>query len=218
MEFLQYYGRVLAVAFSHSLETAHSFILIALIVLGVVSHWFPGIRIFGVQVTPHHAHAWQTAALVLCAIVIVRLLLSPYWIWQEQQQKLLPPPQPELMWTDTVAVQDAFIGLPKPCVAKLTAARETMNSRNILKRLIMPICEMPDDQRDQQIRIETIDSPRSAPIEGIIVHWDARFEQGARTFAVFRDTFKNVRASNRLPVDSPRHLIWIEVGTGYPWK
>jgi hypothetical protein len=77
LSFLRYCGRVLHVALSHSLHAAHSIILVLLIVAGLATSLIPSLEIIP------DLHGWQVAASVLTAIVGVRLLLAPFWIWQE---------------------------------------------------------------------------------------------------------------------------------------
>ena len=128
-------------------------------------------------------------------------------------------PPDDLVLADVIAIQDAFVGLPNPCRVKLTATEESMNPRNILRRLVMPICEIVDDQRDQAIPLPNIDQPSvTAPARGLTVRWDERFDQGPRVYSVFAGQFKGVRAGRMPPGKGPVELIWIDVGTGYPWK
>jgi len=77
LSFLRYCGRVLHVALSHSLHTAHSIILVLLIVAGLTTFLVPDL-----EIVPD-LHGWQVAASVVAAIVSVRLFLAPFWISQE---------------------------------------------------------------------------------------------------------------------------------------
>jgi hypothetical protein len=90
-EFLRFYWAVLVAAFTHSIELAHAVIFILLIAFGVASTWFPGLRLpyLGWKVTPDHLHGWQAAALVFGAIVVIRLILAPFWVWQKEHQALV---------------------------------------------------------------------------------------------------------------------------------
>lgn len=86
MGFIQFYIKVFEAAFSHSLETTHSVILLLIIALGIWSYFDPGRTLWGIKVSPDHMHAWQAVTAVLGAIIVVRLALAPYWIWTEQQE------------------------------------------------------------------------------------------------------------------------------------
>lgn len=79
------------VAFTPSIGVAHAVLFILLIVLGVASTWLPPLRLpyLGWRVTPEHLHGWQAAALVLGAIIVIRLILAPFWIWQKEHQALV---------------------------------------------------------------------------------------------------------------------------------
>jgi hypothetical protein len=83
----------------------------------------------------------------------------------------------------------------------------------------MNVCDIVDDNRDQSIPTESIDNPRKPPEYGLVMRWHRSFEPGQRTYAVFDGVFRNsVRAGDKMPDSSPANLIWIHVGTGYPWK
>jgi len=82
MDFIKYYVRLMRVALTHSLRSAHGILLILLIVVGVVPYLYPRIEIL---VDPH---GWAPAALILASIVAVRLFLAPFWIWKEDQVQL----------------------------------------------------------------------------------------------------------------------------------
>jgi hypothetical protein len=88
MALWEFYWKVFEVAFSHSIEIAHAILFVLLIVLGLVLYFVPGLKapFLGVQVTPNHLHAWQAAGIVLASIIIIRLILAPYWIWKEERQ------------------------------------------------------------------------------------------------------------------------------------
>jgi hypothetical protein len=82
MAFIKYYVRLVRVALTHSLDSAHGVLLILLIVVGVVPYFNPRIEIL---VDPH---GWAPAALILASIVAVRLFLAPFWIWKEDRVQL----------------------------------------------------------------------------------------------------------------------------------
>jgi len=71
------------------LETTHSVLLVLIIAIGIVSYFVPALSIWGIQVTPNSMHAWQAVALTLAAIVVARLVVAPYWLWEDANNKLL---------------------------------------------------------------------------------------------------------------------------------
>jgi hypothetical protein len=82
MDFFRYYFRVLRVALTHTLEAAHSILLVFFIVAGLVTYFYPRTEI------PVDLHGWQVAAITVTAMVAVRLFLAPFWIWKEDQAQL----------------------------------------------------------------------------------------------------------------------------------
>jgi hypothetical protein len=79
MDFIDYYWRVLATAFSQSLDTAQAIIFVIIIAAGIITYFFPGVKMTA------DLNGWQVSAVVLGAIVVTRLLLAPYWIWKEDR-------------------------------------------------------------------------------------------------------------------------------------
>jgi hypothetical protein len=63
----------------HSADLTQAILFFALVVLGLVTWLVPGIAPLIADVS-----GWQAAALVLAAIVSIRLLLAPYWIYKDQ--------------------------------------------------------------------------------------------------------------------------------------
>jgi hypothetical protein len=124
----------------------------------------------------------------------------------------------ELLWTDVIGVMDAFSEFPKPCFVRLVATKETMNSRNILRRILGNVCEIWEDQADQQIPIPNIDEPAPPAIDGLLLRWDRNVLPGSRVYTIFEGLFgKNVRAGS-LPPNQKSGVFRIDVGYGYPWK
>ena len=87
MGFLRYLWLLLKVAFRHSIGHAQTTLFVIFIAAGAAT-WL---------LKPHHAWAvamipdvtgWQIAALVLGAILLVRLMLASYWIYKEQTEKI----------------------------------------------------------------------------------------------------------------------------------
>jgi hypothetical protein len=90
-DFLKFYWAVVMAAFTHSIEWAHAIVFVLLIALGAASTYLPTLRLpyLGWKVSPDHLHAWQGAALVFGAIIIIRLILAPFWVWQKEHQALV---------------------------------------------------------------------------------------------------------------------------------
>src|ERR1700745_3259479 len=82
MDLFRYYFRVLRVALTHTLEAAHSILLVFFIVAGLVTYFYPRTEI------PVDLHGWQIAAITIAGIVAVLLFLAPFWIWKEDQAQL----------------------------------------------------------------------------------------------------------------------------------
>jgi hypothetical protein len=91
MGFLGYYAKVLRVAFTHSLDIAQSIIFAFLIIIGVAPYLLQG---FGVTLDlTRWATAltgWQVATGVFGTIILIRLILAPYWIHKELHQQIEP--------------------------------------------------------------------------------------------------------------------------------
>ncbi len=70
--------RVFVTAFYPSLDTAQAIIFLLIIGFGLVTYFVPGMKM------PVNPTAWQTALVVLGSIVLIRLLLAPYSMWNEE--------------------------------------------------------------------------------------------------------------------------------------
>lgn len=78
-----YYWRVLRAALTHTLHDAHAIILLLIVAVGIIGYFFPEVQ-FGED---FEAPAWT--AFIVSLIFVVRLVLAPYWIFAEQQAKIL---------------------------------------------------------------------------------------------------------------------------------
>jgi hypothetical protein len=78
------------VAFSHSLSIAQDVIFATVIVLGFIVYLAPGPHM-GIDFGQWSLamSAWQIAAIVAAIIFGLRLILAPYWIYQEQQATIV---------------------------------------------------------------------------------------------------------------------------------
>jgi hypothetical protein len=79
---LTYLLLVIKTALRHSLHATHSIILALIIVAGFVTWMVPKVEVLV------DLHGWRLAAAVLGGIIAVRLLLAPYWIWKNDQDRL----------------------------------------------------------------------------------------------------------------------------------
>jgi hypothetical protein len=79
---LTYLSLIFRTAWRHSFHAAHSVILVLIILAGLVTYFVPRAE---VMVDPH---GWRVAIAVLGAIISVRLLLAPYWIWRDDKSRL----------------------------------------------------------------------------------------------------------------------------------
>jgi hypothetical protein len=73
---------VIKTAWRHSFHAAHSIILGLIILAGIITTWVPRVELLV------DLHGWQVAAVVLGGIIAVRLFLTPYWIWRDNQREI----------------------------------------------------------------------------------------------------------------------------------
>jgi hypothetical protein len=77
-----YIRLLIKTAVRHSFHAAHSILLGLLIATGLLTYFVPQVEVVV------DLHGWQVAAAVLVGIVAVRLALSPYWIWRDDQTRI----------------------------------------------------------------------------------------------------------------------------------
>jgi hypothetical protein len=73
--FFRYSCSVMGMAWKHALTPAQDIIFVLVILAGILGAWVPRVDL----------NAWQAAAIILSTIVGVRLLLAPYWLYNEQK-------------------------------------------------------------------------------------------------------------------------------------
>jgi phosphate/sulfate permease len=73
---------VIKTAWRHSFHATHSIILALIMLAGLVTYFLPTVEVMV------DLHGWQVATLVLGGVIAVRLFLSPYWFWKEDQKRL----------------------------------------------------------------------------------------------------------------------------------
>lgn len=83
MSFWRYWWVALGMAFRHSLDLAQTAIFVAIIIAGLLTSFVPSL-----VVTVDHS-GWQVATGVLVAIILIRVLMAPVWLYREQRQKIL---------------------------------------------------------------------------------------------------------------------------------
>ena len=81
MAFFEWLVLVLKTAFSELLDIAQTIIFLLIIGAGLFTY------LSGVKMA-HDLGGWAVAAIVLGTIVCLRLILAPYWLWQEDRQKI----------------------------------------------------------------------------------------------------------------------------------
>src|SRR5579872_2396276 len=83
MGFWQYYGLVFLTAGRHSLDLAEAFLFAALIGVCVLVFTVPSVSVWlGVN-------GWQAAAIIIGAIIVIRVASSPFWIFSDLKQQVV---------------------------------------------------------------------------------------------------------------------------------
>jgi|SRR5271166_3241161 len=85
MGFLRYYGRVLRVAFTHSINIAQAVIFALVILFGLATRLLP--KSITLTSWASALAGWQIAAEVLGGIVIIRLVLGGYWVFDAEKKR-----------------------------------------------------------------------------------------------------------------------------------
>jgi len=78
----KFYWLVVSTAFSHAPDIAQAILFVAFIALGAIAAFVPRIK------DMIDIGGWQIAAIVFGSIIAVRLVLAPYWIWEEQNKRI----------------------------------------------------------------------------------------------------------------------------------
>jgi hypothetical protein len=157
--------------------------------------------------------------------LIARLLGEPISTATESPKESPKPPataaqsEGQLTWNDAINIERAFMVVPRPCKVKLSATNENRNARNILAHIIREngACEIVDAMVDSQASKVDVDAPPAKAPEGLVVRWNQKYAPGEQVFAALNG-FLKAQSGHAMPANSPADLIWIEVGTGYPWK
>jgi|SRR6266480_787363 len=78
---LRYWWLVLRMALTHSLGSTQDTLFFLAIAVGVFTFAVPNVQVLDVT-------GWQVALTVFSGVVILRLLLAPYWIYKADQQTI----------------------------------------------------------------------------------------------------------------------------------
>jgi hypothetical protein len=76
-----FYWRWLKTALRHSIGPIDLWTGLVAAILGLLDHYLP-------QAGLMTSYGWQVPIWVLAAVILVRLLLAPYWMWQEDASKI----------------------------------------------------------------------------------------------------------------------------------
>jgi len=74
-----FYWRWLKTAFTHSLGPVDLWTGLVVSIFGIVDHFLPQAHIMTL-------YGWMIPVFALAAVMLVRLILAPYWMWREDQQ------------------------------------------------------------------------------------------------------------------------------------
>ncbi|HUK08871.1 MAG TPA: hypothetical protein VLX09_13445 [Stellaceae bacterium] len=77
-----YYRTLIGTAVRHSVHLTHGIVAFAIVVLGALPHLFPAISFLP------KLDEWAIISLAFAGAIVVRLILAPYWIWDEQRQQI----------------------------------------------------------------------------------------------------------------------------------
>jgi len=86
-KFIAYYGLVVRTAFRHSLDHTQTVLFVLFVLAGAATSLVRWFSPKAAAMIPDVSN-WEIAAGVLGAIVLARLMLAPYWIWQEQDREI----------------------------------------------------------------------------------------------------------------------------------
>ncbi len=80
-DFFRYCGLWFRRAFTESLGAVDLWTGLVSAALGLADHYLPRLQIM-------NSLGWEIPLWVLAGVLLVRLLVAPYWIWKEQQDEL----------------------------------------------------------------------------------------------------------------------------------
>ena len=95
MGLIRFYGLVLREAFRHSLDIAQAVIFVLLAFSGFIASRNPTVK---PMLDAIDFGGWQIAAIVFGSIIVIRLLLAPYWLWKAAMGRIVSEPGNNLDW------------------------------------------------------------------------------------------------------------------------
>jgi hypothetical protein len=90
MGVIRFYWLVAREAYRHSLDIAQAVIFVALMLGGVVVAFNPSLK---PMIESLDLGGWKIAALVFGSIILIRLLLAPYWLWKAAESRSQTSPE-----------------------------------------------------------------------------------------------------------------------------
>ncbi len=90
MGLIKFYGLIIREAFRHSLDIAQAIIFVLLVFSGFITARNPTLK---PTLESLDLGGWQIAAMVFGAIIAIRLILAPYWLWRAAQDRITSAPQ-----------------------------------------------------------------------------------------------------------------------------
>jgi hypothetical protein len=90
MGLIRFYGLVLREAFRHSLDIAQAVIFVALAAGGFIAARNPASK---PMIDALDMGGWKMAAIVSGSIIVIRLLLAPYWLFRGASTQLADKPE-----------------------------------------------------------------------------------------------------------------------------
>jgi hypothetical protein len=100
MGFIRFYGLVVREAFRHSLDIAQGIIFLVLLVAGAIAYGNPEIK---PMIEAYDLGGWRVAAIVFGGIILIRLILAPYWLWRAAQARSVATPEQSIDYKLTVS-------------------------------------------------------------------------------------------------------------------
>jgi hypothetical protein len=100
MGFFRFYGLVIKEAFRHSPDLAQTIIFFLLLLAGAIAYGNPGLK---PTIETYDLGGWKVAALVFGAIIVIRLVLAPYWLWKSAQARSVAAPERSIDYKLTIS-------------------------------------------------------------------------------------------------------------------
>jgi hypothetical protein len=129
-------------------------------------------------------------------------------------------------WDEALGLETRFRDIPSPCHLKISGPRSVLRLREglvtiagIAKSGGTP-CEIVDSEQDAKGEVSDVDAPPTAVANpGLTIRWAEDYKAGKQ----FHDEMESlgsfiVRSGHKIPSTYPPDTIWIEIGSGSPWK